>query len=141
MVTKTNIFRDTSQPILLTVCPLSNHHLPHSSKFSMDALVYSTVCFNRTDYQQISQQLSLQRQKRVKVQNLICAQIPKRPGSLSSVLGKETKVCFHKTGPEASICCGKPMGFLLDNPLQGLCFTHHWLEACELQRNPFPKHH
>lgn len=48
----------------------------------MDASVYST------DYLQVSQQLSLQSQRQIKVevQNSLCAQIPR---SLSSVPGKE----------------------------------------------------
>lgn len=73
----------------------------------MDASVYST------DYQQVSQQLSLQsqRQIKVKVQNFLCAQIPR---SLSSVSGKEMiekKSCFHKAGPAASVYSWETTGF------------------------------
>lgn len=103
----------------------------------MDASVYST------DYQQVSQQLSVQSQRQIKVkeQNFTCAQIPR---SLSSVPGKELidkKSRFHRARPEASVCSWKTTGFLQDNPLQVFCLIHHWLKTFKLYRKPFPAYH
>lgn len=65
----------------------------------MDALAYSTVHFKKTDYQQISQQLSLQsqRQIRVKVQTFMCAHIPRNLDPLAKKLEEENHISTEQS--------------------------------------------
>lgn len=86
----------------------------------MDALAYSMVNFKKIDYQQISQQLSLQsqRQIRVKVQTFICAHIPRDLDPLAKKLKKESHISTEQS--QKQLCMlGSLQAFYRATPRKG----------------------